>query len=52
MSDFTPLQIWKATKAKLLHLQELYLKRGERFTLVQLVEMLVNRAVVELENNE
>ena len=49
MSDYVSLQIWKATKAKVLYLQALYLKRGRAFSLVELVEMLVNEKIVEME---
>jgi hypothetical protein len=49
MSDYFSLQIWKATRAKLGYLQSLYLKRGRAFSLVELVEMLVNQEIVKLE---
>jgi hypothetical protein len=51
MGDYTALQIWKATKAKLVHLQGLYLKRGVQKTLVELVEELVNSRIVELQGD-
>jgi len=50
MNEYIRLNIWKATKAKLLYLQALYLKRAERHTLVELVEMLVNEAIAKLED--
>ena len=52
MSDYTPIQVWKATKAKVLYLQALYLKRGKAFSLVELIEKLVNDAIVGIELQE
>ena len=42
MSKFTPLQIWTDSKANLLRLQAAYLALGERYSLAELIDMLIS----------
>jgi hypothetical protein len=41
MSKFTPLQIWTGSKANLLRLQAAYLALGFRYSLAELIDMLI-----------